>query len=244
MNRKNFIKIIFCFLFIQILISTDSLLAEPVDQSLPESQHMDESTQNKRGPGLKVNKIQGKSYTKIEKLSDEDIKNQEKEMEEFLKTKDMHDETSQIDEEKIREQLRKEGKSDKEIDYFIKRYFRGKTDPDEDKEMPEALKTETDQQLHTLWDKMRAALSDNDIETAITCFTEKSRKKYRTIFEKASPENLRQMAEDLEDLQLIKFHSARYAEYDVQNVVNGEHVSWMVIFIKTPWENEWKIKSF
>jgi hypothetical protein len=231
-------------------------MADSNDQSLSESQIVDESLQNRGGPGLKVGTIQGKSHMIIEKVTDEQIQKQQKEIDDFLQTKDLNDEemtirkkkisgdAPQIDEEKLRESLRREGKSDKEIDYIIKSFFQGKEDPDEGRKMPEELKAETDQQLHTLWNKMRAALADNDIEKAMSCFDEKSRKTYRQLFEKISDEKRREMAESLKDLQLIKFHSARYAEYDVQETRDGETVSWMVVFIKTPWENEWKIKSF
>jgi hypothetical protein len=97
-----------------------------------------------------------------------------------------------------------------------------------DQSMPEALKAETDQELHALWNKMRTALSNNDIETALTCFAEKSQKTYKTLFEKVSHKKLRKLAEALEDLQLIKFHSAGRAEYDVQDVSYGDQISWMV----------------
>ena len=110
--------------------------------------------------------------------------------------------------------------------------------------MPEALIAGTDRHLHALWDKMRTALANGDIETAADCMVDSRRGQYQIAFERMSAENRKEMAEDLRDLQLIKFHSARYAEYDVQNTMDGKRVSWMVVFVKTPWENEWKIKSF
>ena len=147
----------------QTVTGSNPLMADSNDQSMSESQIVDESLQNKRGPGLKVKTIQGKSYKIIERLPDEEIQKREKEIEDFLQTKNMQGEASQIDEDKIREDFRLEGKSEKEIDYIIKKFFRGETDPDEDKEMPEALKAETDQELHALWNKMRTALANNDI---------------------------------------------------------------------------------
>ena len=154
------------------------------------------------------------------------------------------DEALPIDEEQLRESLRKKGKSDGEIDYFIKTFVRGQPDPEEGRKMSEARIAETDRHLHALWDKMRTALANSDIETAADCIADNRREQYRRAFGRISAENREEMAEDLKDLQLIKFHSARYAEYDVQNTINGKRVSWIVVFIKTPWENEWKIKSF
>ena len=94
-----------------------------------------------------------------------------------------------------------------------------------DQSMPDELIAETDQQLHSLWNKMRTARADNDIETAITCFVVKSQNTYRTLFEKVSPKKLNQLADAFEDLQLIKFHSAGRAEYDIQANRNNEYLS-------------------
>ncbi|WP_022667150.1 hypothetical protein [Desulfospira joergensenii] len=272
MNGKYLIKIIFCFLLLQSFIVPNLLMADSNDQSLSESKIVDNSPQNRRGPGLKVGTIQGRSHMIIEKVTNEQIQKQQKEIDDFQQTKGMNDEelvlmkaylngdmsykemtarkkkmsgeAPQIDEKKIKESLSMEGKSDKEIDYIIKKIFRGEADPDEDQKMPEEIKAETDRQLHTLWKEMRTALSNNDIETAMSCFSEKSQNTYRSLFEKLPHKKLRELAEGLKDLQLIKFHSARYAEYDVQETRDGEQVSWMVVFIKPPWENDWKIKSF
>ncbi|MDJ0721177.1 MAG: hypothetical protein QNJ04_06085 [Desulfobacterales bacterium] len=153
-------------------------------------------------------------------------------------------ETIPVDEERIRQSLRMKGKSEGEIDYFIKTFVRGEIDPEEGKVLTEAEQAETDQYLHAIWERMRTALADNNIETAASCIAEKKRTNYRRIFKSLSDEDRLDLVARLEDLRLIKFHSARYAEYDVQEIRDGQSISWMVIFIKTPWENEWKINGF
>ena len=213
-----------------------------------------------------------KKIQKIE-ITDEEIQRKEKEIRDFLRTKGMPEEEIEsismylngkvsaeeliarekrtfpgkafpIDEGRIKESLLMEGRSDQEAEYIIKTFFRGEPDLDEGKQLSKSQKAETDRHLHGIWEKMRTALSNNDIETAVSCFTEKNQKHYRWFFKSLSDENCNEVAEALKDLQLIQFHSSRYAEYDVQETRDGMQVSWLVIFIKLPRENDWKIKSF
>ncbi len=108
----------------------------------------------------------------------------------------------------------------------------GSQPADKGKEMPEELKAETDQHLCALWEEMRTALSNSDIETAMSYFTEKSRKTYGSQFAKVSDEKRRELAENWEDLQLVKFHSDSHAEHDILEIRDDEEVFWHVDFIK------------
>lgn len=163
----------------------------------------------------------------------------------FRKRTNWPEKMSPIDEKRIKEAMRMRGKSDGEIDYFLNTVIKGKADPDEGRELSESEKVEADRYLHAIWEKMRTALSNNDIETAVNYIIDKKRNYYRRVFERLSDENRARLVKDLEDLQLIKFHSATYADYDVTTTrKDGQRVSWPVVFIKTPWENDWKIKSF
>ena len=120
----------------------------------------------------------------------------------------------------------------------------GSQPSDKGEEMPEELKAGTDKHLCTLWEEMRTALSNSYIETATSYFAEESRKTYGSQFAKVSDKKRRELAENWEDFQLVKFHSGSHAEYDIQEIRDDEEVFWRVEFIKTPGENEWKIKSF
>ena len=82
----------------------------------------------------------------------------------------------------------------------------GSQHADNGKDMPEELKAETDQHLCALWKEMRMALSNSDIDGAMSYFTEKSRKTYGSQFAKVSDEKRRELTETLADLQLVEFH--------------------------------------
>ncbi len=274
MNCMHHFKIALCFLLLEGVMGVGLSKAEPDAPLRPESQLEEEAQQERRGPQGKVVVIQGPSQKMVIRgLSEEESKKREKVLEESLRTQGVPEEeikalndfargeitpeelinikkrqkpvgTIPVDEERIRQSLRMKGKSEGEIDYILKTLFRGEIDPEEGKVLTEAEQAETDQYLHAIWEKMRTALADNDIETAASCIAEKNRKNYRRIFQSLSDEERLDLVARLEDLQLIKFQSARYAEYDVQEIRDGQGISWMVIFIKTPWENDWKIKSF
>jgi hypothetical protein len=95
--------------------------------------------------------------------------------------------------------------------------------------------------LRVKWDEMRSALTQNDVDSAVSYFDSSTQDAYQTVFT-ANPQLLTQMAQKLDDIQFIDVmkHSV---EYDIRATKDGTEYSFYLLFIKDD-KGLWKIKSF
>lgn len=99
--------------------------------------------------------------------------------------------------------------------------------------------------LQAKWADMREALSQGDVEQALSYFTKGSQDQYRQIFE-AIQEKLPEEAANLQDIALVSF-SGTTAKYRIQRTVtiNGQPqtLTYWVYFIQDA-DGIWRIKQF
>jgi hypothetical protein len=89
---------------------------------------------------------------------------------------------------------------------------------------------------------MRKALSEGDIDLAVSYFSDSTKESYRKRFAAWPPEKRKNFARDLEDIQLIK-EKGPWVEYDIQIAKGGKKFSFMLVFEKDL-DGKWTIRSF
>ncbi len=97
--------------------------------------------------------------------------------------------------------------------------------------------------LKEIWDSMRSALAQNDIDKAAGYFHHDTRDMYWKNFAELKPENRKKISEDLTKISMMKVEMNK-AIYEVTSGLKKEEVvSFLVTFIKNL-DGEWVIKSF
>lgn len=99
-----------------------------------------------------------------------------------------------------------------------------------------------DRLIRSTWNGMLQALSANQIDRALGYFCDETRSNYRRMLSALSPDKCRQLALDLQDIQLIR-EVGQIVEYDLRVMRNGSEYSYLLIFEKAT-AGEWKIRSF
>lgn len=100
---------------------------------------------------------------------------------------------------------------------------------------------ELDALLRAKWEGMKTALSQNDIDDAVSYFSSFSKENYREMFTILS-DNLTQIEQELGDIQFagVMKHSAKY---DIRITRDGNEYSFYLLFVRDE-EGLWKIRSF
>ena len=95
--------------------------------------------------------------------------------------------------------------------------------------------------LRGKWEGMRSALTQNDVDSAVSYFDSSTKDAYQTFFT-GNPQLLAQMAQVLDDIQFVRTDD-NMAEYDIRATKDGTEYSFYLLFIKDD-KGLWKIKSF
>jgi hypothetical protein len=95
--------------------------------------------------------------------------------------------------------------------------------------------------LRAKWDRMREALSENDIERAISYFIDNTQKTYRYNFELLQ-ELLPMIAQDMGKIRVVDVHD-QVAQYELFSFQDGMELSFYVKFVKDI-NGLWKIYFF
>ena len=95
--------------------------------------------------------------------------------------------------------------------------------------------------LRARWNGMRQALIQNDIDTAVSYFTNSSKGSYQEMFSALSSD-LSQIEQELGDIQFIKIMNSS-VEYDIRITRHGEEYSFYLLFLRDE-DGLWKIRSF
>ena len=95
--------------------------------------------------------------------------------------------------------------------------------------------------LRAKWEGMRTALTQNDVDGAISYFDSSTQDAYQTVFTN-NPQLLVQMAQVLNDIRFIRTDE-NSVEYDIRATKDGTEYSFYLLFIKDE-QGLWKIKSF
>lgn len=101
-----------------------------------------------------------------------------------------------------------------------------------------------DNHLKSIWRKLKEALSNNDIEAAVSCFADRSQESYRVQFDAFPAEARKKMAREMEEGQ-IYFEEVRgnSAIYDYLVTREGEKYSFQLTFTQDI-DGKWKILSY
>ncbi|MGV7223482.1 MAG: DUF4124 domain-containing protein [Nitrospinales bacterium] len=99
-----------------------------------------------------------------------------------------------------------------------------------------------DKLLRSKWNKMREALSRNEIEKAVSYFSDSTKDVFRKTFSALPPEKRSQLAQDLGDIQFIK-ERGNTVEYDLRTTEDGKKYSYFLLFEKG-YDGVWRIRSF
>ncbi len=99
-----------------------------------------------------------------------------------------------------------------------------------------------DAQLRSIWEKMIEALRKKDVDQAVTYFARKTRESYRKTFS-AIIDRLPALADELEDIQLVRIRTPREVEYDLRSFRDGNSYSYQLIFIREA-DDQWRILSY
>jgi hypothetical protein len=100
---------------------------------------------------------------------------------------------------------------------------------------------EIDALLRAKWEGMKGALSQANIEGAISYFDDFSKAGYKEHFTVLSP-ILSQIVQELNDIQLIGMMK-NAIEYDIRTIRNGKEYSFYLLFVRDN-DGLWKIRSF
>ena len=125
---------------------------------------------------------------------------------------------------------------------FLGSYPEAKRQMEQRKPLTEAELRRLDIKLRSMWNSMRNALSQGDIDHAVSYFSDSTKESYRKRFEAWSPEKRKRFARDLEDIQLIK-EKGPWVEYDIRIVMKEKRFSFMLIF-ERDLDGKWTIRSF
>ncbi|MBI4824336.1 MAG: hypothetical protein HY805_08945, partial [Nitrospirae bacterium] len=102
-------------------------------------------------------------------------------------------------------------------------------------------KTEMDNLLKGIWERMRGDLANGDVNSATLYFDDFSKDAYREMFSALSS-FLLQITQELTDIKLIKL-TEDLAEYDIRTFRNGKEYSFYLLFVRDK-SGLWKIRSF
>jgi len=106
------------------------------------------------------------------------------------------------------------------------------------------VKLEPDKRYATpekTWKAFRKALMEGNIEAALDCITDSSKKKYKEIFELLGKAGLKKIAKDMEPIHKISENEEK-AEYIIRRVEEGKKHGYFIYF--TNEFGEWKIDQF
>ena len=95
--------------------------------------------------------------------------------------------------------------------------------------------------LRAKWEGMKGALSQGNIEDAISYFDDPSKSGFKEHFTVLSPV-LSQIVQELNDIQLIGMMT-NAIEYDIRTIRNGIEYSFYLLFVRDK-DGLWKIRSF
>jgi hypothetical protein len=98
-----------------------------------------------------------------------------------------------------------------------------------------------ERQLIDSWNRMRQALKERNIETALSYFTESSRDSFRDEFT-ALRKKLPEIAEEMGETKLVKADDS-FAECDLRRVENGTTFSYVLQFVRD-YDGIWRIRTF
>jgi hypothetical protein len=102
-------------------------------------------------------------------------------------------------------------------------------------------RTEIDTLLRTKWERMKGALSQGDIEGALSYFDDSTKSGYKEHFTVLS-QVIPQIVQELNDIQLIGMMT-NAIEYDIRATRNGTEYSFYLLFVRDE-DGLWKIRSF
>ena len=100
---------------------------------------------------------------------------------------------------------------------------------------------ELDVLLRAKWVGMKTALSQNDIDDAVSYFSSFSKENYREMFTVLS-DHLTEIGQELGDTQLTGVMK-NSAAYDIRTTRDGAEYSFYLLFVKDE-DGLWKIRSF
>lgn len=121
-------------------------------------------------------------------------------------------------------------------------FINAKWDQDHREELTSVELADLDKLLRSKWNKMREALSRNEIEKAVSYFSDSTKDAYRKTFSALPPEKRSQLAQDLDDIQFIK-ERGNTVEYDLRTTEDGKKYSYFLLFEKG-YDGVWRIRSF
>ncbi|MFC1505296.1 hypothetical protein ACFL5W_02135 [Thermodesulfobacteriota bacterium] len=121
-------------------------------------------------------------------------------------------------------------------------YMNAKWEQDHRDELTSVELADLDKRLRSIWDKMREALSRNEIDKAVSCFYDSTKDAYRKTFSSIPPENRSQFAQSLADIQLIE-ERGNTVEYDLRLTNDGKQYSYFLLFEKS-YDGIWRIRGF
>lgn len=141
------------------------------------------------------------------------------------------------------------------IRYLLSEYYKKQGKPDKSKRLLREIKeiarkrnmeivTAPDDRFsspETTWALYKKALAKGDIDAALECFTPPSRGKYKKVFEKLGPENLKDMARRMRKIRKVKVND-NVAEYIISREEDGTMISYFIYFVKSG--GEWKLDQF
>ncbi len=102
-------------------------------------------------------------------------------------------------------------------------------------------RTALDAKLKEKWEGMKAALSQSNINNAISWFDNSTKEGYTEAFT-ALFSQLPQIAQDLSNIQLLDMQNSK-AQYDIRIFRSGNEFSYYLVFVKDK-NGIWKIKAF
>jgi hypothetical protein len=103
------------------------------------------------------------------------------------------------------------------------------------------FREEMDALLRSKWEGMKGALSQGDIEGAISYFDDFTKPGFKEHFTVLSP-MLAQIVQELNDVQFIGMMK-NAIEYDIRTIRNGIEHSFYLLFVRDK-DGLWKIRSF
>lgn len=102
-----------------------------------------------------------------------------------------------------------------------------------------------DSELRLIFKKMREALKNGDIETALTYFHHLSKEKHREMFSALPLDKLKEVASQNQELHLLplkeQWLSGR-VRYEIYTIQNGQKFAFPLIFARD--RGEWKIYEY
>ena len=121
-------------------------------------------------------------------------------------------------------------------------YINAKWKQDHRDELTPVELADLDKLLRSIWNKMREALSRNEIDKAVSYFSDSTKDAYRKTFSTLTPEKRSKLAQNLVDIQFIK-ERGNTVEYDLRITEDGKKYSYFLLFEKT-YDGVWRIRSF